>query len=40
MTWKLIYHEYCMECLDADGDFSMEFITWLEQNYRPPNKLK
>ena len=35
-TWDTIYDEYCKECLNTDGDYSMQFIDWLKSNYEVP----
>ncbi len=32
-SWDEIYNEYCSECLDGDGDYSMTFIEWLKKSY-------
>lgn len=27
-----VYNDYCKDCLNSDGDFSMEFKDWLKNN--------
>ena len=32
-NWDKIYDDYCRECLNSDGDYSMRFIDWLKIKY-------